>query len=61
MAVVCLNRPNVCVHTTESLEAPDDDDDDDVTGNQDRQHHQFALSTICDETESVYKCTVTYV
>lgn len=49
----------MCARTTESFETQDDEDDDDVIRN--RHYHQFAMSTVCDETESVYKCTITYV
>lgn len=53
---VCVCRPNVCVRTTESFETRDnnDDDDDDVR----RRHHHFAMSTVCDDSDTVYKCTV---
>jgi len=46
----------VCVRTTESFETRDnnDDDDDDVR----RRHHHFAMSTVCDDSDTVYKCTV---
>ena len=62
LTCVCVYRPNVCVRTTESFDTRADDDDDD--GDDDvmfHRHHHFAMSTVCDDSDNVYKCTVTYV
>ena len=58
---VCVRvcRPNVCVRTTESFDVRDDDDDDDESHH--HHHHHFAMSTVCDDSNNVYKCTITCV
>ena len=57
---MCVYRPNVCVRTTESYDTRDEDDDDegDVTYH---HYHHLAMSTVCDDADTVYKCTMTYV
>lgn len=60
--LVCVFRPNVCVRTTDSFETRDEeDDDDDDAIHHHHRHHHFAMSTVCDDSDNVYKCTVTYV
>ena len=60
---VCVCRPNVCVRTTESFDIRDDDDDDEDDDNNNviHYHHHFAMSTVCDDSNNVYQCTITYV
>jgi len=52
----CVCSVNVCVRTMESVETRDADDDVDVI-----RGHQFAMSTVCDDTGTAYKCTVASV